>query len=508
MPSLATLQGSGVRAELRTIIPALTPPAWTSLATGRSPGWHGIFDFFGKDQAQGHHIRLLTSRDIGCETLWSMANRHGVRATVLNFPLTFPAPAIDGHIVPGGWMPWRQLRLGCHPSDLYEKIKVLDGFNPREIAMDMAHEEKALEGCKREEFQPWIELHIRREKLWFRVLEFLMREEPSGLTSVLFDGVDKIQHLCWRFLDPALASRLSEPWEFQVRDSCRNYFREIDRIIGRLVESAGPEATILIASDHGFGAQVRTFFVNSWLQRQGYLTWVDGGPKAEEGEVLGMARLGRHSFLLDWTRTKAYAPMPSGNGIHVVKQDEQHPGGVPPGEYDAFCERLRQQLLSLHDPETGKPLVSQVWRREQVFQGPRLDVAPDLTLVLEDGGLISILASEQDVMQRPSPTGAHRPEGVFVACGPGILRGKTLPAISILDVAPLILYSLGLPVPASLEGRVPEEALEPEAFRSTPVRQEGSQEPKSQSVSEPTMVLDPEAEAEILKRLQALGYVE
>ena len=40
----------------------------------------------------------------------------GLRSTVLNFPLTFPPPKINGHIVPGGFMPWRQLRLGCHPA--------------------------------------------------------------------------------------------------------------------------------------------------------------------------------------------------------------------------------------------------------------------------------------------------------------------------------------------------------------------------------------------------------
>ena len=33
----------------------------------------------------------------------------------LNFPLMFPPPPVDGCIVPGGMMPWRQLRLGCHP---------------------------------------------------------------------------------------------------------------------------------------------------------------------------------------------------------------------------------------------------------------------------------------------------------------------------------------------------------------------------------------------------------
>ena len=59
----------------------------------------------------------------------------------------FPPPAVHGFVVPGGWMPWRQLRLGCHPPGLFDRLKTLPSFNPRELALDMALEEKTVEGC-------------------------------------------------------------------------------------------------------------------------------------------------------------------------------------------------------------------------------------------------------------------------------------------------------------------------------------------------------------------------
>ncbi len=192
MPFLKQFTASGARAELRSVIPPLTPPAWTSLMTGRSPGQHGVFDFFRKDAPDNHHIRFMTSRDVGCETIWATVDRHGMRATVLNFPLTFPPPPINGNVVSGGWLPWRQLRLGCHPADLYDRLKALPGFNPRELAMDMTHEEKVLEGCRQDEYEGWITLHIRRERQWFNVLRYLMQEDPTELTAILFDGVDKL----------------------------------------------------------------------------------------------------------------------------------------------------------------------------------------------------------------------------------------------------------------------------------------------------------------------------
>ena len=41
-------------------------------------------------------------------------------------------------------MPWKQLRLGCHPPGLFDRLKSLPSFQPRELSHDMELEEKAL----------------------------------------------------------------------------------------------------------------------------------------------------------------------------------------------------------------------------------------------------------------------------------------------------------------------------------------------------------------------------
>src|SRR5205085_2397087 len=131
-------------------------------------------------------VRLLTSRDVAGDTIWSLASAAGRRVTVLNFPLTFPPPHVAGFVVPG-WMPWRQLKLGCHPAGLYDRLKALPGFDVRELAFDMEQEGRAIEGCPADEYERWIDFHVRREQQWFRVLRTLMREDPCDLTAVLFD---------------------------------------------------------------------------------------------------------------------------------------------------------------------------------------------------------------------------------------------------------------------------------------------------------------------------------
>jgi predicted AlkP superfamily phosphohydrolase/phosphomutase len=508
MPFLAALVDSGVRSELRSVVPALTPPAWTSLMTGRGPGAHGVFDFFRKESPDRPEIRMLMSSDIACETIWSLASRHGTRVTVLNFPMTFPAPKVDGSLIPG-WLTWRHLKLACRPAGLYDRLRAFPWFNPRELGMDMETEEKAIEGCQASEYESWIDLHISRERQWSRVLGVLAVSDPTPFTAVMFDGVDKLQHLLWRFIDRGYFNDSPSEWELRVRAKCREYFRHLDGLIAEIVERAGPDANVILASDHGFGAQSATFFVNSWLEQNGYLAWAKKAPSPSETAVLGVGEMGKQSFQLDWSETRAYATTPSSNGIHIVRASDRNPNGVHDADYRSFRDRMIGQLYQVIDPTSGEPLVTRVWTREEVFDGPFLDLAPDLTLVLRDGGLISILSSEQAVVPRAEPAGCHRPDGVFLARGPLFRRSSRIGPLSILDVTPILLYCLGHPIPAEFEGRLPEEAFDAAALASRAVIREEESDAPAAFAEPATGVpdLDPEAEEEIVRRLRALGYV-
>jgi predicted AlkP superfamily phosphohydrolase/phosphomutase len=503
MPFLADFVAAGTRAELRSVVPPLTPPAWTTVMTGRSPGNHGVLDFFRfESKPEGRYIRVADSTDVSCETIWSMADRQGLKTTALNFPLTSPPAAISGYILPG-WVPWRHLRLACHPAELYDQIKELPGFDARELAMDMNLEGNAIEGCqKREDYEDWIHLHIRRERQWFRISRYLMTADPCELTAVLFDGVDKLQHFVWRFLDPALFPSSPSAWERKIRALCCDYFRELDHCLEEIVTLAGPDANTVMVSDHGFCGSEQIFHVNTWLEQNGYLSWT-GSAEPEEPGKLGLESMARRFYEVDWDKTTAYCPTPSGNGIYLS------PDGANGAEdYASLRQELIDGLRSYLDPETGEPVVQRIWTREEAFDGEHLTAAPDLTLELRDGGFVSILPSSTVLMRRVEPTGTHHPDGIFVAGGPGIRRDVTVPPLSILDVAPTVLHALGLPVPEDLEGRVPTEVFDPAWLEARPIRAAGPtqpREPLSPAAGEP---LDEEGEAELLQRLRALGYVE
>jgi predicted AlkP superfamily phosphohydrolase/phosphomutase len=507
MPFLRSLVAGGARAQLRSTHVPVTPQAWTAIATGRSPGHHGIFDFVRAREARGGmYFTLTNSRDIRAETLWAILTRLGRRSIVLNFPATFPPRPLAGAMVPG-FVPWRHLRRYCYPPGMYEQLTRLPGFSARDLAMDIDLERKSVQGLDPSEHESWLDLHRRRERQWHDVLAELMTTTPWDFAAIVFDGVDKLQHAFWSVLDPAHLDA-GDPVQGRTRERCLCYFRELDGHLAHLVGLAGPDTHVLAVSDHGFGPTDEIFYVNEWLHAQGFLHWADSGP-VQDTEDLTVERLKHHVTAVDWDRTLAYALTPSSNGIHIRVAEGSGDAGVKPGQYLGFRRELADALLEIEDPHTGEPVVTRVATREEAYPGPCMPEAPDLTLSLRDGGFVSVVRSPTWLRRRTNVQGTHRPDGIFAAYGPGVRAGTRLDRHSILDVAPTVLHLLGEEVPADFEGSVTVDALTPSFRRSHPVRTGDRTMPvEAFPENAEAQPLNPEATRDVYARLQALGYLE
>ena len=507
MPFLRGWSAGGVRAVLRSTSHPLTPIAWTTLMTGRHPGNHGVFDFVRPDlQSPEPSYTLGTSADVRVETLWAIASRHGRRVTCLNFPSMFPPPAIDGFVVPG-FVPWRYLPRAVHPRDLYPRLKRLREFDARELALDWDIERKALQGLPESEFEDWIRFHMAREAQWFSIAQMLMREEPCELTAVLFDGVDKLQHLCYHLIDPAIASQHGSAWAQRVRGLCLEFFRQLDRFIGAIVDAAGAAARVFIASDHGFhAAGDQIFYANVWLEDQGYLGWKEGTTSDHEGRLTLDGHAGPET-LIDWSRTVAFALTASSNAIWIRRRADRSGPGVPDEDYAHVRQRLIDGLSRVTNPATGERIVERVMTREEAFPGIAVDEAPDLTLVLRDRSFLSVLRTDAVLKPRRLPYGTHHPDGIFMAAGPGIRKGAELPPFSIVDITPTLLHALELRLPPNLDGAPAMPAFEPSWLAAHPVRYEEEGASPSLPFVAPSS-LGAEGDEEMRRRLKALGYLE
>ncbi len=460
MPFLRTLVDGGVHADLMSTRNPLTPPAWISMVTGRSPHVHGVYDFLRPSFLDDGSVLLAIndSRHIHCETIWTMVNRHGLRATSLNFYGMCPAFEVDGYLA-SGFVPWKHLRRGMYPSSFFDMVRSMEAFDYRNLGMDISEEKKCVQGLFKDEQEDWIQLQNKRDTAWTDLCCHLMRIDRTELTAVVLDGPDKLQHLFWRYVDANYFPENPDDWFNYIRDLCLDFYRQLDRNIKSLVETAGPDTNVILTSDHGFGATTEVVYINEWLSRRGFLTWVGDADNDGTGKLTAN-KMKDHLGMIDWKSTLAFCPTPSSNAIYVRKGNATT-NGVKDTEYLDFCLNLKRELLDYRDPANGK----------QVFVGvdlnklegtPYIEPSPDISVRLRDGGFVSILKSDQIVVPREHPEGTHRPNGIFVAHGPDIRSNGQVKPLDLLDITPLLLHLLGLPMPENLEGRVPSEILRSE----------------------------------------------
>lgn len=131
MPMMQALIEKGGYTRLKTTIPAESPVAWSSFATGMNPGKHGIFDFLHRDPANytpkiapvSVKQKKLGKPEPVCNRLgssvWKVISDAGLRSTVIRVPVTFPPEKFNGRLLSGLGVP--DLRGTWGTSVLYEE---------------------------------------------------------------------------------------------------------------------------------------------------------------------------------------------------------------------------------------------------------------------------------------------------------------------------------------------------------------------------------------------------
>ena len=177
--------------------------------------------------------------------------------------------------------------------DRYERLQTIPGFHPKELAWDFERENEVGNDMDEAYLADWVRYHLPREKLWFEVARKLLAEDRPELLAVLFDGVDKIQHQAWYYLDPDLQPDHPSPFHQQLRELCLSYFRNLDSYLEQLVALAGPEARVFMASDHGFRDSATIVRINRYLADLGHLVYqtLDGTAAAQRREASPFACL-------------------------------------------------------------------------------------------------------------------------------------------------------------------------------------------------------------------------
>ena len=112
LPNFRRLEQEGSYSRLGTTNPSESPVAWTSFATGRNPGKHGVYDFIRRNPASYlpdlSLTRLEGNRSLPVrrgKAFWQYGRETDVPMTILACPVTFPPDEINGKMLSGMGVP-------------------------------------------------------------------------------------------------------------------------------------------------------------------------------------------------------------------------------------------------------------------------------------------------------------------------------------------------------------------------------------------------------------------
>lgn len=512
LPSLAKLMERGAWGTLRTIIPAITPPAWTSFYTGRNPGKHGIYNFTIGNPGEYENHRLVNTRDVRCPTLWDELGAAGKQVGVMNVPMSYPVWNVNGFMISCLYTP-RSIGVATHPPELAQQLGDYQTTERLRIKVPPHHPEyKAQAKAFLDEIEHVIELHTRTALK-------LMETKPWDLFALVYMTTDRAQHFFWRYLSDESPTFQRDP---EIAAQVQLVYEKLDAAVGKLVEAAGLQTTTIVVSDHGFGPDMkRAVQLHSFFQARGWLVrdslWrIKQLVKRTKSKLSGTER--RYSFdkkagVILWKRTQAWAETlgPRVLGVRINRVGAYREGIVSDAEYSKLREEIRSALLTLKDSD-GTAILRDVKLREEVFSGSQAAMAPDLVGYLNYHFVLN-KRTGKDLQTRELVTdnkdrirdGNHDPDGIYIAAGPAIKAADNGPTQSILSIAPTILALFGLPVPADMDGEVATDLLTPEFLSAHPVRKGGA---GVAAASKSETVYSDKDEEEIRERLENLGYLE
>lgn len=277
-----------------------------------------------------------------------------------------------------------------------------------------------------------------------RMYESALDDFARGLLLYYFSTTDRTQHMFWRTMDPrhpAYHPRLARDYGSVIQDC----YREADAIVGQALEAVDGNTTLIVLSDHGFAPWYRSFNLNTWLSRNGYL--VGREPWREGADIFANA---------DWGQTTAYGL--GFNALYLNLRGREVSGSVDPPEGSKLLRRLANDLVRIRDPETGERVTQNVYLADEVYSQDLPDRTPDLVLGYARG----YRCSDESVLGEVSPrllednrdkwSGDHCIDrslvpGVLFANRPIGRQGLGLP-----DLAASVLAEFGLAAPREMKG--------------------------------------------------------
>ncbi len=446
LPNLVSMMEKDGFPHLRSVFPADTTPAWSTIYTGLDPSEHGIINFVNiGDKTNAYKPLEFDDSAFKGKCFWDELNRRGQSCAVI-LPMNIKVGwEINGLMITRPF----EGKIRVYPES---KRSV---YNPREeiLSTEGKFTSEQRLGELRDEF-------YEKAGEEFRLALLAAEKENVDFLFAYHSVTDGIQHDFWRHCDE---NHPEYPGDNKYKNVIHDEYVMADEFIGKM-QALCPDAKILVISDHGHGARpVYIARINEILKREGYLCpKKSSAPKKKNAKAVlkstavgFVQKFGLPKFAVrlakkiplwknlfasgndfDWESTRAYL-----SDLSSVKNYSYGGIRLAPGaeDKDALCDEIIEKL-GAYTLDDGKPLFFWIKRINTLYHGEYLNRYPEIIFQLDEryGAEWSLgeeLFEKKGFMHKLSP-GAHRYETAVIAA-----KGFSLekPQYEMTDICPLIL---------------------------------------------------------------------
>jgi predicted AlkP superfamily phosphohydrolase/phosphomutase len=439
LPNLEELRERATWGDHQSQLPPTTFPNWKCYSTGQDPGQLGVY-WFEMIDMESKEVKIPNSNDFQGSELWDYLNNQGLEVGVLNMPTMFPPKDLDGFVVCGGPGTsegvYREIGSGyASPQELEEELEEKYDYevHPSPYLASRENSEEEVEAI--------------HDVLEMRLEVALNKMEDVDVLHVTLFYLNVLQHFFWN----------EEPTE--------EAWKIVDEYIGKFMEKCDENSyNLVLMSDHGCTEIHTEFFMNRWLEQEGYYV-----RKTKKDDYLRRVGLNREN-LLDLAKTLKMDSL-----IHFVPERIQelipHEEGavrarkmeladwddsvaVASGqgpiyldlergteEYEDVRDEIIEKLETIEAPG-GRKVFEDVYRSEELY-GELNGFAPDIVVSQNKGFTVSDRVGAGELFSEPEKWRAENEQtGMYLFSGPEFKARGEWKQIDILDISPTIFSAV------------------------------------------------------------------
>ncbi len=465
LPNIEYLISRGKSGEINSNFPLCWTSEWASLLTGMEPSYTGYFDSISK-RSGSYFPEITNLSSLHHNGIWNRSSEFKkIQTALINIPNLHPFPKMP--TINHGPLNV----LFNFPSEV-EKIKKVFPSRKKNLTFNNRSDKTQLNSVE------LIQQEIEEVILQGNLYAGLLKSTKSQLIVGHFYGPSRILSRFWEYVE-ALIPQKSNTKLTLIHENIILFFKVLDDVIGRVLETIHSNDMLLLFSGHGYGPLQKIININEFLNDLGLFSYKD---LKEKDKILnnyispllrkfGVRRnvakkiidpwggiyltnlLDRVALpfsseigFVDWLNTKAFSI--SRKGIHLNVYGHEALGTVKSSsEFRNIGELIIRELLSLSDPFSGRRIFYDVKWRDEIYEGPQLKNLPHLIFNSWDQTFqIANLyqnKSNPTIFSNPvERTGTEIKDGFFVTYGfdPSIyFNSETL---SLLDLSTLIFKNI------------------------------------------------------------------